>query len=1082
MVDALVNVAAEGIHKKVGCIAANEIALAWGFKKKLDTLEHTLKIICAKLRDIDNEKGQNHGVMVWLTLLKHLVGEADDMLDDLHYEILRNEVITRDQTRMIDFKSLLSLKTFSTRREIGHKIENITNKFCEMIEHGNKLGLQNRHPRLVLDGVYQEETDWYLQKFKIVGRKNDELHIIQLLTQARKEEKITIVPIVGIDGIGKTTLAKMVYHNPKIWRHFDVRVWLCVSVKVDVNTLLAKICESLPGDECKSLTRVDLITNLRKKMGSKRYLVVLDDVRDKDRAHWDDFRTCMLDVNSLNGSCFLVTTQNLEIGTKIFSEDFHALQGLSDDDCWSIFKGRVFIAKKSLLPELEEIGRVIVSKCRGLPLLVNITGGMLRNYNDKGKWLSLKDNKAWDLEEGHIVQNILKMSFDDLPNCVVKQCFAYCSVLKKDRVVNKNELIQLWMALGLVRADENEKREVEDVGNDIFHVLVSRSLFQDVTDQYSYFTYRIHELTYFSMHDLVHDLSVSLSKHESACLMHSTSDNIVSIPQVKRLAVYNELKKQCEFTNKVSMVLKDYMSTKNLHALFFEGEVEKSISFQRFKSLRILKFSGCKLEKLDDSIGELVYLRYLDLSNTQIKALPESIGKLYHLQTLKLYGCYLLHLPVEIGNLISLRVFEFPKLLHIHTLGQLTSLTTLPFFHVYQLKGYQIEELGRLKHLRGEIQLLNLEEINGKEDALMANLSEKKNLYKIEFVWSLDRGVKHNNQDVLEGLQPHGNVKSLTIANFSGDNFPPWVMKMAINIEGKWAPLKNLVEIMLYGCRSCVYLPILEYLPLLQDLVLQSMDNLTCLRSGSDEGDNVTRLMTPLSPSLRSLKVGWMKMLEKWIDGTPNSSTMISPVLEKLQIMACPKIILLDECDPHPLVSLEIHNCDNLVSINSIQGLKSLESLDIHNCRSLSRLPHLPNEGNSLKSLRIVYCHKLTYLPHETFYCFSFLSKLSLGPFSNELLSFPSLQGIEKLSNHLHSLELFGWNHWASIPKEIKHLTSLTRFFIFNFGIRELPTWLTNMSSIRNMRFYNCHQLDKATVKLGAPWEADHVLVNGNRV
>ncbi|CAH1435553.1 unnamed protein product [Lactuca virosa] len=570
MVDTLVNVAAEGVHKKVGYVAANELALAWGFKKKLDTLEQTLKIICAKLRDIENEKGENHGVIVWSTLLKHLVGEADDMLDDLHYEILRHEVMTRDQTRMIAFKSLPSLKTFSTRREIGHRIENITNKFCEMIEQGNKLGLQNRHPRLVLDGVHQE-TYLYLDKLKIVGRQNDELHIIQLLTQARKEEKITIVPIVGMDGIGKTTLAKMVYHNPKIWRHFDVRVWLCVSVKVDVNTLLAKICESLPGDKCKSLTRVNLITNLRKKMGSNRYLVVLDDVHDEDRAHWDDFRTCMLDVNSLNGSCFLVTTQNLEIGTKVFSEDFHALQGLSDDDCWSIFKERVFIAEQSLLPELEEIGHDIVNKCRGLPLLVNIIGGMLRNFNDKEKWLTLKDNKAWDLEEeGHIVQNILKMSFDDLPNCVVKQCFTYCSVLEKDRVANKNELIHLWMALGLVRANENEKKEAEDVGNDIFHVLVSRSLFQDVTDQYSYFTYRIHELTYFRMHDLVHDLSVSLLKHESACLMHSTRDDIVYIPQVKYLAVYNELKKQREFTNKVSMVLKDYMATRTLHALFFE--------------------------------------------------------------------------------------------------------------------------------------------------------------------------------------------------------------------------------------------------------------------------------------------------------------------------------------------------------------------------------------------------------------------------------------------------------------------------------------------------------------------------------
>ncbi|CAH1435551.1 unnamed protein product [Lactuca virosa] len=206
MVGTLVTVVAERIHKKVVSIASKEIALAWGYKKKLDTLEHTLKIICAKLRDTENEKGKNHGVMVWLTLLKHVFGEADDLLDEVHYEMLRHEVVTRDVTRMISFKSLPSLKTFSIRRGLGHRIENITDKFFEMNEHANNLGLQNRHP-LVQDGLYQE-TDSYLDEFKIVGRDSDELHIIQLLTESRKEEKIRILPIVGMGGIGKTTLAE----------------------------------------------------------------------------------------------------------------------------------------------------------------------------------------------------------------------------------------------------------------------------------------------------------------------------------------------------------------------------------------------------------------------------------------------------------------------------------------------------------------------------------------------------------------------------------------------------------------------------------------------------------------------------------------------------------------------------------------------------------------------------------------------------------------------------------------------------------------------------------------------------------
>ncbi|KAL7614241.1 hypothetical protein Lser_V15G05178 [Lactuca serriola] len=1072
MGDALVTAIAERIHKKVVSIAAKDIALAWGYKKKLDTLEHTLKIICAKLRDTENEKGKNHGVMVWLILLKHVVGEADDLLDEVHYEMLRHEVVTRDKSRMISFKSVPSLKTFSIRRGLGHRIENITEKFFEMNEHANNLGLQNIHPHLVQDGVYQE-TDSCLDEFKIVGRESDEPHIIQLLTESRKEEKIRILPIVGMGGIGKTTLAKLVYNNPKIEQHFDARVWLCVSVMVDVDTVLAKICRFLGGYKCNLQTRVNLITYLQEKLGSKRYLVVLDGVWDREMTHWDDFQSCMLKVNPQNGSCILVTTRNLEIGSKAFNEEFHALQGLSDDDCWYIFKERVFVAGQSLLPELEEIGHDIVNKCRGLPLLVKVIGGMLRNYNKKEKWLSIRDSNVWDPEEeGDIVQNILKLSFDNLPNFVVKQCFTYCSIFNKDRVMNNKELIQLWMALGLVLDDESTKKEMEDVGNDIFQILVRSSMLQDVKrDEYDYFTYfGIHEIASCGMHDQVYDLSVSLSKHENSCLMLSTNNDILRIPQVKHLSVYQERNEHCEFSTKLSTVIKDYLTCRSLQTLFFEGEIEKTISFQRFNSIRILKLSCCEVEELDDSLGELVYLRFLDLSYTRIQFLPKSIGKLYHLQTLKLYGCYaLLGLPVEMTNLISLRNLEFPKIVRVHKVGQLTSLRTLPFFGVHRWKGYQIEELGSLKHLGGEIQIFNLEEISSKEDALKADLSRKKNLYMIDFIWSRNEGSNRNDLDVLEGLQPPKNVKHLTIVNFSSDNLPAWVMKMAINIDGKDAPLRNLVGIKLSGCSSCLYLPILEYLPLLQDLVLQNMDNLTCLKSSLHQGDSVSRLMKPLSPSLRSLQLSDMKRLEKWIDTTTNSSTMISPVLETLRIHECPKIILLDECHPHPLVSLQIDSCDNLVSIKSIQGLKSLESLEIHKCPNLLRIPDLPHHGNSLKIMRIICSSKLTCLPREIFNSYSFLTKLSLGPFSNELHSFPSLQGIEKLRNHLRSLELSGWHHWESIPEEIKHLTLLTRLFIYGFGMQELPTWLNNMSSIRDMRFYDCPRLDKGLVKLGVP-------------
>ncbi|CAH1435915.1 unnamed protein product [Lactuca virosa] len=292
---------------------------------------------------------------------------------------------------------------------------------------------------------------------------------------------------------------------------------------------------------------------------------------------------------------------------------------------------------------------------------------MLQNYNDPEKWLAVKNSKVWDLEdETKKVQKSLELSFDNLPNSMAKQCFAYCSIFKKDKVMEREELVRLWMALGLVQADEEKDKEVEDVGNDIFQILVCNSLFQDVErDEYGH-------ITRCSIHDLVHDLSLSLSKHENLCLVDATNDDIACIPQVKHLAFYQEENEDDEFT------------AKN----------------------------------------------------------------------------------------------------------------------------------------RG--------------------------------------GANGNDVGVLEGLQPPQDVKKLTIINFSGDNFPDWVMKMAIHIEGKWTPLDKLVEIRLSGCSSCLSLPTLEHLPHLRELELLGMDNLTCLRSC-----DVTGSTKPLSPSLRSLRLDRMERLEK---------------------------------------------------------------------------------------------------------------------------------------------------------------------------------------------------------------------------
>ncbi|PWA38860.1 disease resistance protein RGA3 [Artemisia annua] len=468
-------------------------------------------MIHAKLSDAEGKKS-TCVMMEWLKQLKSIVDEADDVLDEFHYEMLRREVKKRYQgNKARKILCFLNLKKFSFGRDMGHKIENINKELSQIYKRAQNLQLQDEKVEPA-GSSYRLGTVPYLDEFKIVGRENDELRM---------------------GGTGKTTLAKSVYNNHKIEQHFEVRTWLCVSVKVNVDKLLANIYESLSREKSKSLTTVTLMENLRKKLGSKRYLLVLDDVWDEELSYWDEFRKCMLQLNSENGSCIIVTTRKLNIGRNANIEDSHILKCLSDDESWAMFKERALP-----LPELEEIGRDIVKKCRGLPLLVDILGSMLRHYNtDKGKWLSIQESEVWDVEERGRVLSILKLSFDNLPDSMVKQCFVYCSIFKKDKIIDREELVQLWMALGLVTTDTTGTKEMEDLGNDNIQILVNGSLFQNVTKN------KFGEIYSCQMHDLVHDLLLSLSRQETLCLVAATSDD-VQIPPVKHLALYRKENKK----------------------------------------------------------------------------------------------------------------------------------------------------------------------------------------------------------------------------------------------------------------------------------------------------------------------------------------------------------------------------------------------------------------------------------------------------------------------------------------------------------------------------------------------------------
>ncbi|KAL0457216.1 UNVERIFIED_CONTAM: putative disease resistance protein [Sesamum latifolium] len=509
---------------------------------------------------------------------------------------------------------------------------------------------------------------------------------------------------------------------------------------------------------------------------------------------------------------------------------------------------------------------------------------------------------------------------------------------------------------------ENDENDMESLGSRAYDILLQNSFFQEaVKDKYG-------NIKHSKMHDLVHNLACLISKAES---FNVKNCNAKSIPgRVKYLAMRS-------FGDQESHKMEEENAI-CLRALFL-GDKINDIMFHDCKNLHTLDLQETYIEDLTPSIAKLIHLRFLDVSSTKIRAFPEPICKLYNLQTLRAISCNVLReLPCQLQNLVNLRHFIIGSVLSTKfqmpvKIGKLTCLRTLKFFNVGQEDGRRIEELGYLKNLRGELTICNLEHVNDKEEAAEACLIEKPNIHKLELVWSGSRESDNlNDEQVLEGLEPHSNIKSLTIMRFHGDNFPSWIMSRTV---GEVIRLDKLVELKLIDCERCIEIPTLGHLPRLKFLELRGLKNIKSIgpsfyyphNYGMDESSK--RSNKPPFPLLECFILHKMTNLGEWIEAsTHNASGVVSafPRLKTLYIHSCPNMSSAPTYEFPFLKKLQIVEAgkggvllDKLCSNN----LSSLTSLILSCVSDLTRIPErLLYHNQSLSHLCIISCPGLIHL------------------------------------------------------------------------------------------------------------------------
>ncbi|PRQ32283.1 putative leucine-rich repeat domain, L domain-containing protein [Rosa chinensis] len=467
------------------------------------------------------------------------------------------------------------------------------------------------------------------------------------------------------------------------------------------------------------------------------------------------------------------------------------------------------------------------------------------------------------------------------------------------------------------------KTTIEEVGDKCFDDLVSRSFFQHVSGRLN-----------FTMHDLIHDLANFVSGE--FCVRLENNDSVLE--NVSKSHHFSCMNASAVIDQWDSLYVAKYLRT---FLVSRYNHIHPNLDFDIFlklRCLRVLTLSRYHIGELPSSISKLKHLRHLDLSSTSIKKLPDGICSLYNLQTLLLRSCQaLVELPTDLGRLINLRHLDIrgTKIEKMPPrMGKMKDLQTLRgTFVLDKYTGDNIVEIIELQQLRETLCISGLRNVVHVTDAIMR---KKKHLVELVLEWggkSGDTGDTQKERNVLENLQPHTNLKELTIRSYGGTRFPGW-------LEGH-SSLSNLVCLQLLECGNCSSFPSVEQLPSLEEFEIEGFNGVVTIGS---------KLFT----NLRKLR------LKSCPEVTGAFMLACFPKLERLELEDV-NVESLNSATLLCLVKLEILSCPNLVCFcDGGLDAPNLETIEVYKCLKLMSLPqHMHNLLPSLRCLWLSDCPEL---------------------------------------------------------------------------------------------------------------------------
>ncbi|KAH6812847.1 hypothetical protein C2S51_021865 [Perilla frutescens var. frutescens] len=476
----------------------------------------------------------------------------------------------------------------------------------------------------------------------MVGFDDVLLQLLHKLTGG--PSSLQVIPITGMGGIGKTTLARNIFQHGYVKEYFDICVWVTISQRYNTKEILSQILYQASGKSSGN----ELGVELHKYLYGRRYLLIMDDMWSIDV--WEKMKNFFADCNK--GSRIVVTTRQSFLTPQLTDpNDVFVLKFLDGDNSWNLFSKTVF-GEEGFPPQLEEIGKKIVEKCRGLPLSIVVIGGLLaksQHTHEHWEHIAHKLNSIVNSENNEYYLKILKLSYHHLP-VYLKPSFLYMGIFEEDTRIRVSMLIKLWVSEGFLKPENG--KSLETIGEGFLKDLIDRNLI--LVDQLG----STGNIQFCKMHDLLRDLCLKEAENERfyhVIGQHSRR----GIKTHKRLRMVYP---GWTFTYR-GRVLDTFKSTRShIRSFICEFNHDSIGLLPNFRLLRILKADEGPDYKLEDVIYKLVNSRYVAIGNSnplESINLPSSMNFLWNLHTLRIIGGGLIVAPVEIWKMSQLRHVEF---------------------------------------------------------------------------------------------------------------------------------------------------------------------------------------------------------------------------------------------------------------------------------------------------------------------------------------------------------------------------------------------------------------------------------------